>query len=254
MNQKIQSGANGNSVDCTTFDAHLSDLMDGVIQGETLALYRAHADSCSVCGPLYTLAQEGRQWMSRLDEVEPPIRLVHNILARTSLVEAAKARPVVKKSWLRRISDAISPELAPTMFRALQPRVAMTFAAAFFSISLGLNMAGIRVADLKRMVTDPESITTTASLKYHETTSRVVKYYENIRIVVEFEAITQKLRGTSTDEKKPEDKKPDDKQQDNNTSEKDKQNRNYRLDHDADVLSAVHPASRQSLFDDSILS
>ena len=258
MTQKTQFGPNGTPVDCSTFDVRLTDLMDGIMQGEELAAFRGHADSCSTCGPLFTLAEEGRQWMGRLVEVEPPANLIHNILARTTMTEqaaaAAKAKVEAKKNWLRKLSDSISPELSPMVFRALQPRVAMTFAAAFFSISLGLNMAGIHATDLQQMISNPDSITTTASLKYHQTTSRVVKYYENIRIVMEIQAFTKQLNTTDDkkQEKHPEDKKNEKKPEDN-TSEKDKQNRNY-FNRDGDALSAMRPPSFFYTADDSTLS
>jgi|GEM_PF-5891447 len=153
-----------------------------------------------------------------------------------------------------KFTDFISPELTPLVFRALQPRVAMTFAAAFFSISLGLNMAGIHASDISAMIKDPDKITTTASVSYYKTTARVVKYYENIRFVMQIQALTKQL-GTTDDKKKdqPSDDKKNDKKPEDNTSEKDKQNRNY-FNRDADALSAVRPTSLFNTVNDATLS
>ncbi len=247
MNQKNQFGPNGTPVNCSIFDARLHDLMDGAMLGEELIAFRSHAESCSTCGPLFTLAEEGRQWMGRLVEVEPPTNLVHNILARTTMAGSAAAKAKAKiepeKNWLRKLSDFISPELSPMVFRALQPRVAMTFAAAFFSISLGLNMAGIHASDISEMIKNPDKLTTSASIGYYKTTSRVVKYYENIRFVMQIQAITKQL-GVTDDKKKeqPSEDKKNEKKPEDNTSEKDKQNRNY-FNRDAEALSAVRPPS-----------
>jgi len=254
MTEKTQPGTYGPAVDCTTFEVRLSELMDGTLVGEELASYRSHASACTTCGPLFTLSQEGRDWMSRLAEIEPPARMLHNILAKTSLADVAKAAvpEQAPTGWLRRFSDMISPQIAPAMQRMMQPRIAMTAATVFFSVSLGLNMAGVRAADIQQFINDPGSITTTASIRYHETTARVVKYYDNIRVVMELEARFKQLQN-ATSSTQEDDKKKQDQQNDqqpdqknggkpaDNTSEKNKQNRNYDLFRDADTLSAARP-------------
>jgi len=267
MTEKTQFGTDGPLVDCTTFEARLSELMDGTLAGEELARYRTHATACNVCGPLFTLSQEGREWMSCLAAVEPPSRMVHNILAKTSLEDVAKAAGHVQahKGWLRRISDMISPQLAPMMQRMMQPRMAMTCASVFFSVSLGLNMAGVRGSDIQDFINNPASITTKTSIKYHETTARVVKYYDNIRVVMELQARFEQLKNATTniqeeDKKKQDqqnDKKPDQKDGEkpaDNTSEKNKQNRNYDIFRDADTLSAARPSPRSNPAAQDILS
>jgi len=68
---------------CSEFDALLMEAVEGKLTGEQAERFRSHADSCGVCGPLFADAKSGFTWLQSLAEVEPPARLVHNILAAT---------------------------------------------------------------------------------------------------------------------------------------------------------------------------
>src|SRR3954469_8950089 len=165
---------NRGKFDCTDFDSFLMDAIDGTLDGEKLAMFRSHADSCKDCGPLFDHAKAGMNWLGLREEVEPPANLVDNILAVTSMkAPALKAAPAPAKSWVRRVSDWISPQLAPSVAGLMQPRFAMTAAMAFFSFTMLLNVAGVKVADLKRLDLRPSAISTAASMQYHQTTARV---------------------------------------------------------------------------------
>ena len=79
----------------------------------------------------------------------------------------------------------------PVMSMGRQPRFAMSFGMAFFSLSISLSLAGVKVSDVRRVDMRPSAIKRT----YYETTGRVVKYYENIRFVYEIES---RVRGIQT--------------------------------------------------------
>jgi len=188
--------------------------------------------------------------LQSLVEVEPPANLVHNILAQTTAQEVAIAG--ARKSWGRRMADFISPALAPALgnfagaFRGMgQPRFAMTMAMAFFSVSIVLNVSGFKMKDLRNVDLRPSSVATSASLQYHETTSKVIKYYENMRLVYELESRLKSLKTSSSEDdnkQQNEQKRPDP-----NSSERDKRDKkdqqekdvNYSLQQDASFL-AVH--------------
>ena len=71
-----------------------------------------------------------------------------------------------------------------------QPRFAMSFGMAFFSLSISLSLAGVKVSDVRRVDLRPSAIKRT----YYETTGRVVKYYENIRFVYEIESRVREFK------------------------------------------------------------
>jgi hypothetical protein len=203
---------NGKSLDCSQFDALLADAIDGTLSAAQMAAFSAHAHDCAACGPLFAQAQQGLKWIKSLEAVEPPAHLVHNILAATSMQDESSAAPETRPGWWRRVADFVSPSLAPALRSVMQPRLAMTMAMAFFSVSMVLNFTGVRVTDLKYLDLRPSAITTAASVQYHQTTGKVVKYFENIRLYYEWESRVKSLQeqrgdeGASKDEEKPESK------------------------------------------------
>ena len=66
----------------------------------------------------------------------------------------------------------------------------MSFGMAFFSITMLLSIAGFHVADLRHVDLSSKGITKA----YYSTQARVVRYYENIRLVYEIESRVRDLR------------------------------------------------------------
>jgi hypothetical protein len=201
MERKHQSDLTQGSkaLTCLEFDALLSDALDGVLSAATQREFELHKEQCPTCGPLFRETAAGMNWLESLSEVQPPANLVHNILVATTLKPETAAAE--KKNWKELLSGRFADLAAP--FRALsrQPRLVMTGAMAVFSIALSLNIAGIRLSNLKHLDLRPSSIKEQAAMKYYETSSRVVKYYENIRLVYEVESKLQELkRATGEDE------------------------------------------------------
>lgn len=185
---------------CADFDARLADLLDGAMAGAELEAFRAHAEACMECGTLFTQAKAGMDFLQALPQVEPPANLVHNILAKTTHVEsklkAGTLALVENPSWWQRASSGVRPAFAALM----QPRLAMTAAMAFFSISTLMNVAGVTWKDVRNLDLRPSAITNSASLQYQETTAKVVKYYENVRFFYEFETKVRELKKAATSE------------------------------------------------------
>jgi hypothetical protein len=80
---------------------------------------------------------------------------------------------------------------------ALQPRLAMTAAMAFFSIALTMNITGTRLKDLSPNNLRPSTLKRT----FYSANARVVHYYENLRVVYELESRVSDLenvRGEDT--------------------------------------------------------
>lgn len=208
MKDQFQSGGGNpnrpNEMNCADFDQLLAEAIDGTLGAAQLASFRSHAAVCGDCGPLFTLAERGMKFVTALPEVEPPKNLVHNILAATTMVQESRVEvageDVRKPSWLRRVADFISPNLAPAIANLMQPRLAMTAAAAFFSISMLMNVAGVRMSDFSPENLTPSAVANTASIRYHETTAKVVKYYENLRFVYEMETRISQLKKLVSEE------------------------------------------------------
>ena len=241
-NQGQNKGENG--IRCVDFDARLADLLDGAMSGGELEAFKGHAAACSDCGPLFTQAQAGMQALQSLVEVEPPLNLVHNIIARTSAIDPAMAPSLAaaKTSWLGRVREWASPVLDPLVGVISQPRLAMTTAMAFFSFSLVLNFAGVKMSDFRNLDLRPSAITTTASMQYHMTTAKVVKYYENIRFVYQLESTMKEITKDapkSNDSEQNNDKKNEKQQPDNTSQKPGSNNKNYALGDGEEVLAVL---------------
>jgi hypothetical protein len=76
----------------------------------------------------------------------------------------------------------------------MQPRFAMSFGMAFFSVTLLLNLAGVRLSDIQAAELSPGSLASSVVETYTQTTARVVRYYENLRFVYEIETRVRDLR------------------------------------------------------------
>jgi Putative zinc-finger len=193
---------------CSEFDALLMEAVEGKLTGEQAERFRSHADVCGVCGPLFADAKSGFTWLQSLAEVEPPANLVHNILAATSERDlAASKAAAAKPGFAERLRFGLRSLVTPL----LQPRLAGTFAMGFFSLSLLLNVTGVKVSDISKLDLRPSAIKKT----YYATSSRVVRYYENLRLVYEVQSRVREMKEaipTKEDEQKKDESKPERKQ------------------------------------------
>jgi hypothetical protein len=216
-----------NGMQCNEFDQLLSEALDGTLTGIQLDRFQAHARSCKACGPLLAEAEAGRNWLKSLTEVEPPVSLVANILASTTGVDTQRLRATVRApqariTWLERMQATLSGYLEPIWETVRQPRFAMSFGMAFFALSVGLTVAGVKPADLRQVDLRPAAIRHT----YYNTQARVVRYYENIRFVYEVESRVRELkRNVAPAEPGP--RKQKENRNDTTQQPEQKQERNY---------------------------
>jgi hypothetical protein len=180
---------------CQEFDGLLMDALDGVLTGGQLDRFQAHARSCSACGPLFAEVEAGRNWLKDLTEVEPPVSLVMNILASTTGVDTQRLRVNVaaaqpRVSWVEKAQAWASGAMQPIWATVRQPRFAMSFGMAFFSLSVALSVLGVKPADLRQVSLRPAAIRHT----YYNAQARVVRYYENIRFVYEVESRVREFK------------------------------------------------------------
>jgi hypothetical protein len=238
------SGEAKNSMQCAQFDALLSEALDGNLNEQKLGILQAHSRSCAACGPLMAGAEAGRRWLKSLEAVEPPAHLLESILVATSGIDsfrlasaAESGRQIspVGRSWLDSLREWAAAIMDPVVAVARQPRFVMSFGMAFFSLSISLNLAGVKLSDVRHADLRPSAIKRT----YYETSGRVVKYYENIRFVYEIESRVREFkRATTPSEPAPEEK---DKGRKNNSSEHQQQNqqRNYSQGENQPVLASA---------------
>ncbi len=233
-------GETHNGMQCNEFEAVLFDVLDQRLSGAEQDRFRAHARVCGKCGPMFAEVEAGQHWLKSLEEVEAPANLVNNILAATSGIQSYRlqesAASAHEAALGERIREWVDSLFAPVWSTVRQPRFAMSFGMAFFSLSVALSVAGVKPSDIKQADLSRTGLRRT----YYTTTARVVKYYENIRLVYEIESKVQEIKkvtrpaGAKTERER-------EKEHKNNTSgqPEPRQERNYSRDENQPVLASA---------------
>ncbi len=242
-------GGRGPQVECAEFEALVSEVLDHDLMDKDGQLsparredFEAHRRVCAVCGPLFADVQAGRQWLRALEVVEPPAHLVHNILAATSGVVSTRPQTALDGGTTpfgERLRERWDSFFAPLAAFVRQPRFVMSFGMIFFSLSLGLNVAGVKAADVAKVNLRPSAL----RHAYNDAQIKIVKYYDNIRFVYEIESKVRELKRANTPaEPAPQFQKEDQKEnRKNDTSGQpdQRQDRNYSQDDNQPVLAAL---------------
>ncbi len=229
MERNGQFGNTERALTCSEFDALLSDALDGVLTPASQRRFDAHRETCATCGPLFAETSAGMNWLDALPAIEPPANLVHNILAATSMQTAAALANVPKLGWKERVRTFLADVAAP--FRPLirEPRIAMTAAMAIFSIMLSLDVAGVRLNDLRHIDLRPSAIRQSATMKYTEASNRVIHYYYSIRLVYEVESRLQELKRVAGSGDEEQQRRPD-RDKTENEKNRDRKQNYYSMD------------------------
>ena len=234
-----------NGMQCHEFDALLADAVDGILTGAVLDRFQAHASDCHVCGPLLAEAEAGRNWLKGLTEVEPPANLVANIMASTTGVDTQRLRVPARVaqprvSWLERVQASLSGFFEPIWVTVRQPRFAMSFGMAFFALSVGLTVAGVKPADLAQISLRPTAIRHT----YYNTQARVVRYFDNARAVYQLQAalrgIKRNMAPAEPGRREAQPEKPKSDKNDTTQQPEQQQERNYSQADSHLVLASAH--------------
>jgi hypothetical protein len=232
-------GETNNGMQCNEFEAVLFDALDQKLTGAQLDRFHVHARACTKCGPMFSEVEAGQRWLKSLSEVSPPAYLVKNILAATSGIESYRlpeiAAAAEEPSLIERIREWADSFLTQVWGTVRQPRFAMSFGMAFFSVSVALSVAGVKPSDIKQADLSRNGL----RRAYYTTSARVVKYYENIRLVYEIESRVQQLkRATTPAESAPKQNEREKNRKDNSSGQPEpRQERNYSRDENQPVLA-----------------
>src|SRR6266436_1184415 len=234
----------GPQVECTEFEGLLSDALEGRLSAARKESFEAHRRVCAICGPLFADVQAGQPWLRALalEPVEPPVNLVHNILAATSGVVSRRAQAATRGGRTTPLGERArewwDSYFSPASAFVRQPRFAMSFGMIFFSFSLVATLAGVKPSDVAKVNVRPSAL----RHAYNDAQIKVVKYYDNIRFVYEIESKVRELKRANTPaEPAPKEQKENRK---NNTSGQpdQRQDRNYSQEYNQPILAALRDA------------
>jgi hypothetical protein len=238
-------------MECTEFEALLSDALDG--DGQLSAArkesFEAHRRVCAVCGPLFAEVQAGQQWLRSLEAVEPPAYLVRNILAATSgvvsrrsLSATADGRTTPRGERVREWWDSFSASFfRPVAAFVRQPRFVMSFGMIFFSFSLALNAVGVKAKDVAKIDLRPAAV----RHAYNGAQVWVVQHYENIRFVYEIESKLRELKRANPPAEPVPAEPKENRKNDTSGQPEQRQDRNYSREDSQIVLAAITGESNE---------
>jgi len=234
-----------NPLPCTQFEALLAEAIDGSLAAPEMVQFEAHAQACPDCGPMFAEAREGMLLLRGLEELDPPRNLVRNILIATSGAEETQSVAAAPQAGFgERVRGWLQPVLAPVVATVRQPRFAMSFSMAFFSMALLLQVTGINLADLGNADLRPGAIRDAVVRKYYATSADVVRYYDNLRLVYEVQTRLEELRNAATTPQEPaqqpapaDQQQPQPKKDDDNTTRKPETNQNRQEQYSRETRS-----------------
>jgi hypothetical protein len=220
-------------MECSEFETLLADALDNAIPAGTRTAFDEHGRSCAVCGPMLAEALEGMLMVRGMAELEPPKNLVHNILAATSRKEATAEQIAeeAKLGWMERLRRSLSPQVGGL----LHSRFAMSFAMAFFSLSITLTLAGVKITDVKNMVENPSMLRKNVVLGYTHVEAKVTSYYENLRLVYQVQAKVRELKKNTAPVTEP----GENRQQNRKSAPdgREKPNEDYSMERDGSLIA-----------------
>lgn len=196
----------GSRLDCAAVELHLAEWAEGGLNDAERVRMEAHVAGCPACREELEQARRGREWMLLLKQEAPavPARLLERILAATQdagAPHASASRPrgstvAAEGANVRAADTSVWQKNSVVVLRRtlFEPRLALVAAMAFFSITLTLNLMGVRLRSLQLSDFTPAGMRRAITRQYVQADSRVVRYYENLRLVYEVEARVQQLK------------------------------------------------------------
>jgi hypothetical protein len=180
-----------------TSDRSSNQAADNTLDPASQAALDAHLATCPACTASLAMAQRGQAWLAILRDSdvhpEPPAGMVENILALTggqplgTVGDIAPVAPRKPSPWSSVNLAAVRGNMRRTGL--FEPRLMLTAAMAFFSISITLSVMGIHLNDL-----EPTHLRRTVTRSYFTANAHVVRYYENLRVVYELQSRLSELR------------------------------------------------------------
>jgi len=163
---------------CAELEILLCDYADGTLASAERAAVEAHLAECGTCAELARDVAGVAAFLERVPQVDPPAELLTRIVHHAP----SGAQPVEERqSWWRRIFGG-------WVDGVLQPRYAMGMAMTVLSLAMLARFAHIEPRPLRPSDLDPVKAWQTVDDRTHRIWDRTVKYYDNLRLVIEIQS------------------------------------------------------------------
>ena len=162
---------------CEQTELLLTDYLDGLLSAADRHDFDAHVNSCQHCTPLVSSVTHALANLRSLPEIEPPQRLVYNILDKTLGPRETVTGWAAVRAWFR----GFNPQRFAYGGVSL---CAMFLTVASFT---SFNWKKPRVADLS-----PANVYRGADRQAHLVYARSAKYVSDLRVVYEIQSRLQR--------------------------------------------------------------
>jgi hypothetical protein len=202
----------GHNANCVACEELFADALDNLLSPTDQLFFDQHLRTSASCSASFSQAQRGAAWLEllKVSRPEPSTDLIQRILSQTIGTEAPATAPLITDV------PALLPNVIPfaprpisrfTRFTrlAMEPRLAMTAAMAFFSIALTLNLLGVRLDQIKAANFSPTNLKQT----YFQANATAVRYYDNLRVVRVLESRVDDIRQSNVDDSLPTQPQPE---------------------------------------------
>lgn len=180
-------------MNCLALETILCDYIDGTLSAAGRAEVEQHLSECAACAEFAADVAGAVEFAGRAAAVEPPPELLTRILHE--MPGAARHSLRKRPSWWRALFSAwLDP--------VLQPRYAMGMAMTILSFSMLARFAGIQVRQLKPSDLDPVKVWSLVDGRAHRAWDQVVRYYDNLRLVIEIQSRLSEWKDQEQEERK----------------------------------------------------
>lgn len=162
---------------CAEFEILYCDYVDGLLREPEKTALEQHLRACAACAELARDIDGAVAFIARAEKIEPPAELLTRIL---HAIPSPKVKPE-RRSWFRRMFGGAMDNL-------LQPRFAMGMVMTMLSFAMLVKLTGITPRPIRPADLDPAKIWAAVDDRAHRTWDRAVKYYDNMRLVIEVQS------------------------------------------------------------------
>jgi Putative zinc-finger len=181
-------------MNCPEFESILADYLDGTLTNSERAAVELHAAECAPCRTFMAEVTNGVSLLKSLEPVEPPPALVTRIAFQAPL---------------SRVRDPFERETVWSKFAAkwlqpiLQPRLVMGLSMTVLSFTMLERCTGVKVERIQAADLNPVRVWGGMEMKTVRLKDRMLKYYDNLRVVYEVEARLRDIQRRQPGNDKP---------------------------------------------------
>ncbi len=162
---------------CAELEILLCDYVDGTLRGAEKSALESHLAECSACAELAKDVAGVTAFIDTVAAAEPPAELLTRILHVIPNGRQKTERP----AWWRKLFGG-------WVNTVLSPRYAMGMAMTVLSFSMIAKFAHIEPRNFTQADLDPVKIWAGIDDRAHRSWDRAVKYYDNLRLVIEIQS------------------------------------------------------------------